>query len=220
MDLISLAALFGSAFVVTFATVLVPNPSTVAASRLAMRDGTRAAAIFLGAVLTLDTIVFLVLVFGLHPFLRYVGAMKYLAGAAGLGLVVAGAVMAVTARRDATRLVARSKEKENGRSRNTHGPFLAGLLVPSANPGFWIWWTTVGTSFIHAARQWGDVGLALLLIAFIGGAAAWYVPLLWTLQRGRQAFSQRAQERVLFSLGLAMIGFGVFLLWRSLAAVV
>ncbi len=215
MNLSSLAALFISAFGVTFATVVVPSPSTVAASRLAVRDGTRAAAVFLGAVLVLDIFVFLVLVFGFHPLLSSVGGASYLAAAAGLGLAIAGIVMTVTARRDARRLVAQSQERADEPEKRARGPFLAGLLVPSANPGFWLWWTTVGTSFIHAARRWGDVGLALLLVAFIGGAAAWYVALLWALHRGRQLFSQRVEEKVLFVLGLAMVGFGVYLLWRA-----
>ena len=215
MDISSLAALFASAFGVTFATVVVPSPSTVAASRLAVRDGTRAAAIFLAAVLTLDTLVFLVLVFGFHPLLSSIGAASYLVAAAGLGLTIAGTVMAMTARRDAGRLVESSQEDVDEHEPKTRGPFLAGLLVPSANPGFWIWWTTVGTSFIHAARKWGDVGLALLLVAFISGAAAWYIALLWALHHGRQLFSQRVEEKVLFVLGLAMVGFGMYLLWRS-----
>ena len=109
-------------------------------------------------------------------------------------MVVVGVVMAATARRGGPR--ARSSkpaiEAEDGAT--ARGPFLAGLLVPASNPGFWIWWTTVGTSFIHAARHWGEVGLGLLLLALIGGAAAWYLPLLWALSRGRQVFSERVQE--------------------------
>ena len=66
MNVLSLVATVASAFVVTFATVVIPSPSTVAASRYAVRRGTRAAAVFLGAVLCLDVAVFLVLAFGFH----------------------------------------------------------------------------------------------------------------------------------------------------------
>jgi threonine/homoserine/homoserine lactone efflux protein len=218
VDFLSLVTTVASAFIVTFATVVIPSPSTVAASRYAMSRGTHAGAVFLGAVLCLDTAVFLVLALGFHPVLHAVGVARYLAPVAGAGLVVVGVVMAATARRGGPRgrsSVAAAETEEGGTPR---GPFLAGLLVPASNPGFWIWWTTVGTSFIHAARHWGNIGLGLLLLAFIGGAAAWYLPLLWALSRGRQVFSQRVQEITVFCLGVAMIGFGAVLLWRSLVA--
>ena len=218
VDFLSLVTTVASAFIVTFATVVIPSPSTVAASRYAMRRGTRAAAVFLGAVLCLDIAVFVVLAVGFHPVLYAVGIAKYLAPLAGAGLVVVGVVMAATTgrgRRRGRSSVTAAEPEDGGTGR---GPFLAGLLVPASNPGFWIWWTTVGTSFIHAARHWGEVGLGLLLLAFIGGAAAWYLPLLWALSRGRQVFSERFQEITVFCLGLAMIGFGAALLWRSLAA--
>lgn len=219
MNVMSLAAVVGSAFVVTFVTVVVPSPSTVAASRYAVRRGTRAAAVFLGAVLCLDTAVFLVLAHGFHPFLKALGVARYLMLLAGAGLTIVGLVMVVTARRGgpyphSMRLAHGSEDHGTAR-----GPFVAGLLVPAANPGFWIWWTTVGTSFIHAAHHWGGVGLGLLLLAFLGGAAAWYTVMLWALSRGRQVFSERIQDRVLVLLGLVMIGFGAVFFWRAVAAI-
>jgi len=217
MDLVHLATNIGSAFVVTFLTVMVPSPSTVAASRYAMRDGTRAAASFLGGVLCLDIAVFLVLAHGFHPVLNALGAATYLMPVAGAGLVVFGCVMVATARRGGIYTPSKSMTPRREIPGAGHRPFAAGLLVPAANPGFWIWWTTVGTSFIHGARHWGGVGLSLLLLAFLGGAVAWYLPLLWALSRGREVFSARTQYRVLLVLGLAMAGFGCVLLWRSVA---
>jgi len=218
VNVLSLVATVASAFVVTFATVVIPSPSTVVASRYAVRRGTRAAAVFLGAVLCLDTVVFLVLAVGFHPFLHALGAAKYLAPLAGAGMMIFGLVMVVTARRGGPHLRSTAALPGSEDGGTARGPFLAGLIVPAANPGFWIWWTTVGTSFIHAARHWGDVGLGSLLLAFLGGAAAWYLPLLWALSRGRQVFSERAQDRALVLLGFAMVGFGAVLLWRSVVA--
>jgi threonine/homoserine/homoserine lactone efflux protein len=217
VDVFPLATTIVSAFVVTFVTVVVPSPSTVTASRYAVRRGTRTAAVFLAAVLCLDTAVYLVLIYGIHPFLHYVGAAEYLVPLAGAGLMIVGLVMIVTARRKDFRLLSISQRPELERGGTARGPFLAGLLVPAANPGFWIWWTTVGTSFIHAARPWGPLGLGLLLIAFIGGAATWYAILLWALRHGRQVFSESIQDRVLVALGLVMIGFGAVVFFRGLA---
>lgn len=218
MEAFPLATTIVSAFVVTFVTVVVPSPSTVAASRYAVRSGIRTAAVFLAAVLCLDTAVFLVLIYGIHPFLRYLGAAQYLVPLAGAGLMIVGLVMIVTARREGSWLLSMSQRPELESAGTARGPFLAGLLVPAANPGFWIWWTTVGTSFIHAARPWGPLGLGLLLIAFLGGAATWYAVLLWALSHGRQVFSERIQDYVLVGLGLVMTGFGAVVFFRGLAS--
>lgn len=218
MHVFPLVTTIVSAFMVTFVTVVVPSPSTVTASRYAVRRGTRAAAVFLTAVLCLDSAVFLVLVFGFHPVLNALGAASYLVPLAGAGLIIVGAVMVVTAQRAGSHLLSMSPGPVPEGGGTTRGPFLAGLLVPAANPGFWIWWTTVGTSFIHAARPWGSLGLGLLLVAFVTGAAAWYAVLLWALSRGRQVFSERIQDRVLVLLGLVMIGFGAVIFWRAVAA--
>ncbi len=217
MSLLPLATTIGSAFVVTFVTVAIPNPSTVGASHYGVLRGPRAAAIFLGAVLCLDIVVFLLLVHGLHPLLSALGAASYLTPLAGIGLTIAGLVMVGKVWRGGSLPQSMSLSSDTQDRGTAHGPFVAGVLVPAANPGFWIWWTTVGTSFIHAARPWGNVGLALLLTAFLFGAAAWYVPLVWALSRGRQVLSERAQRVALVVLSCAMVGFGAVLLWPSAA---
>ncbi len=217
MNLSSLPLTVASAFVVTLATVIVPNPSTIAASRLVVTRGARAAAAFLSAVVVLDVAVFFVMALGLQPLLYSIGGTSYLVPIAGAGMVIVGAVMMVTAPRAAAKLRARQQGSAEGRGNGgLHGPFLAGLLVPAANPGFWVWWTTVGTSFIHAARQWGRLGLALLLASFLAGVSAWYIPLVLALRRGKDVFSPRILRWVLFAFGAALIAIGAHLLWKVL----
>ncbi len=218
MVLSSLPAIVVSAFFVTFATVVIPSPSTLAASRYAVTHGTRAAAVCLSAVVLLDIVVFFGLALGFQPILRHIGGSRYMPPVAGVLLVVAGLVMVIAAPRDVSGLVSARGKKRADREQALHGPFLAGLLIPAANPGYWIWWTTVGTAFIHAARHWGRLGLTLLLAGFLAGIVGWYIPLLFALHRGRQIFSAHTQQRLLVVLGLAMMGFGGFLLWHTFGA--
>lgn len=214
----SLVATVASAFIVTFATVVVPSPSTLAAGRATLIGGTRAAAAFLSGVLVLDAMVFLVLVFGLHPVLLDVGIAHALPPIAGVALVIAGVVMIFRSRRGAHEPDATEAGSDPPSGPALRGPFLTALAVNAANPGFWLWWTTVGTSFIHAARHWGDMGLTLLLLAFLCGTASWYIPLLWALHRGRQIFPATFQQRLLAWFGVALVAFGIYLSWHWLVA--
>lgn len=219
MELSSLPAIVVSAFFVSFATVVVPSPSTLAASRYAVTQGTRAAAACLSAVVMLDIVVFLALALGLQPWLRSIGGSQYMPPIAGTLLVIAGIAMIIAAPKDVSRLVSERGKKFADREQALHGPFISGLVIPLANPGYWIWWTTVGTAFIHASRHWGRLGLTFVLLAFLSGVLSWYLPLLYALNRGRQVFSPTAQQRLLTIVGIAMIGFGLFLLWHTFTGI-
>lgn len=201
-----------TAFVVSFVTVLLPNPSTLAAGRIAMRDGMPSAEFFLAAVVLMDAVVFFVLVVGVHPLMRFVGVAEYLVPVAGMGLLVFGVYMMIAAKRDALTI----RERKLTRAQVGHGPILTGFLVPAANPGYWIWWTTVGTSFIHSVRPSGVVGLGALMVAMLGGAATWYLLLLRALSHGRGVFNTENQGRIFFLLGIVMAGFGVSLILRTM----
>ena len=202
------------AFIVTFTTVVVPNPSTLAAGRFAVVRGVRSAAIFLVGVLCLDSIVFWLLALGFQPVLHRMGASRLFQPLAGTMLCVAGILVLIAAPRQVERLIAERQRRDLGRTESLHGPFVAGIVVPAANPGFWVWWSTVGITFIHGAKQWGTPGVIVLFPAVIGGAAAWYVPLLVLLRRGRRDLNPGVLRRFLTLLGIVMVGFGVYLLWH------
>ena len=87
MDPTTLPAVIVSAFFVTFATVIVPSPSTIAASRYAVTHGTRAAAACLSGVVVLDIVVFLSLAYGFEPVLYRIGGHRYLLPAAAMLLL-------------------------------------------------------------------------------------------------------------------------------------
>ncbi len=215
MPMHGLPAVIISAFFVSLATVIVPSPSTLAASRFGVTKGTRAAAACLSGVVLLDIIVFSGLALGFQPLLDRIGGSELILPIAGVLLVIAGVASIVAAPKDVDRLISERGKRFADREQALHGPFLAGLIIPLANPGYWIWWTTVGTAFIHTARRWGGVGLALLLAAFLAGIMAWYIPLLFALHHGRQIFSPTVQTRLLRFIGIAMVGFGALLLWRT-----
>jgi len=210
----SLPAVVLSAFAVSFATVLVPSPITLAASRYSVARGTRAAAVLLTAVVITDVVAFSLMAFGFQPIMHRLGGAHIVVGLAGVLLVLGGVGMVILARRDTERMVGRRARRLVEHEQSMHGPFLAGVGVAVLNPGYWLWWTTAGTAFIHAARHWGQMGLWLLLAAFLTGVVAWYVPLLWALHHGKRIFSTEVQARTLTTLGVVMAVVGVLLVVR------
>jgi len=204
---LSLPALVVSGFVVSLATVAVPGPITLVATRLALSRHLSSAIWFLVGVTVLDVSLFTALASGAAPVLLAVGALPMVEVVGGLALVWGGigSLRAVPAERT------RSLKVNHVEDRNAVGSFLLGLLVAAGNPHYWIWWVTAGLAFVEAARAHGSYGLLWMLGALVGGVVAWYLPLLWALSHGSRLLGPRAERLVMKGMGLVLLVLGAAL---------
>jgi threonine/homoserine/homoserine lactone efflux protein len=206
---LSLPALVASAFAVSLATVAIPGPITIVATRLGLSRGVAAAAWFLVGVTILDVTLFTALAAGMAPVLRSIGALPVVVILGGVALVWGG-ISGLAARPPKP---SRAEQLELGRS-DLLGSVALGIAVSAGNPHYWIWWVTAGLAFVEGARAHGAPGLAWMLASLVGGVVAFYIPLLWGLHRGRTLLSARV-ERVLtrgLSVVLLLLGAGLVVL--------
>jgi len=214
---LSLPALVASAFLVSLATVAVPGPITLVASRLALSRHVMAAVWFLVGVTCLDVALFAALASGAAPRLREVGAIPFVEVLGGAALLWGG-VSSLRAPRPTRDPQVRVHVKEG----SPVGHFLLGVLVAAGNPHYWIWWVTAGLAFVEAARAHGASGLLWMLGALVGGVVAWYAPLLWTLSRGSVLLTPRVERLVTRGMGVALLLLGLGLVgvgtWRFYVA--
>jgi threonine/homoserine/homoserine lactone efflux protein len=214
---LSLPALVAAGFVVSLATVAIPGPATLVASRLALQRHLSAAIWFLVGVTVLDVALFAALAAGAAPALRKIGALPMVEIVGGLALLWGGASSIRHAKPTDQKV---PKVEVEGRS--LFGSFVLGFLIAAANPHYWIWWVTAGLAFVEAARAHGAPGLAWMLGALVGGFVAWYVPLLWAVSRGSSLLSPRAERLVTRGMGVVLILLGLGLVtiggWRFSAA--
>jgi threonine/homoserine/homoserine lactone efflux protein len=214
---LSLPALVVLAFLVSLATVAVPGPITLVASRLVLERRLWAAIWFLVGVTTLDVALFTALASGAAPVLRRIGALPVVELTGGVALLWGGITSLRAA--GATRAPAREVNVE---ARSVVKSFLLGILVAAGNPHYWIWWVTAGLAFVEAARAHGAPGLLWMLGALVGGVVCWYVPLLWALRRGSSLLTPRRERLVTRGMGVALVVLGLGLTalgaWRFGAA--
>ncbi len=214
---LSLPALVASAFLVSLATVAVPGPITLVATRLALERRLSSAVWFLIGVTALDVALFTALASGAAPVLRRIGALPVVELTGGIALLWGGftSLRARPARRR------RNVDVDAG-SRTFPRSFLLGLLVAAGNPHYWIWWVTAGLAFVEAARAHGAPGLLWMLGALVGGVVCWYVPLLWAIKRGRALLTPKRELIVTRGMGVALLALGAGLTglgaWRVWAA--
>lgn len=213
---LSLPALVASGFTVSLATVAVPGPITLVATRLAISRHLSSAVWFLVGVTTLDVTLFAALASGAGPLLRTVGALPLVEIIGGIALLLGG-ISSLRATPSQHRPRVRVNNVEE---RKAFGSFVLGLLVAAGNPHYWIWWVTAGLAFVEAARAHGGSGLLWMLGALVGGVVAWYVPLLWALSHGSSLLTPRVEHVVvkgmgvvLFVLGAGLAGLGSWRFW-------
>lgn len=206
----SLATIVTGAFLVSLATVAIPGPITLVASRLAMRRLAPAVWFLLG-VTALDVALFAALVAGAGPAVRAIGEIPMFEVLGGFVLLWAG----IAALRR-PRPTAPPTDREGPERRRDAAYFLLGVAVAGGNPQYWFWWLSAGVAFIQASRAYGPAGMAWLLAALIGGVGVWYAPLLAAIQRGKTLLSPRIEVMVrkglaviMAALGLALVVVGV-----------
>jgi len=207
---LSLPALVATAFLVSLATVAVPGPITLLASRLALSHRANAVVFFLLGVTLVDVALFVALAAGAAPTLRRVGALPLVETIGGLALFWGG----VASLREWNAAPQPPGGGPATEPRTAFASLLLGVLTSLGNPHYWIWWVTAGLAFVEAARSHGRGGLLWMLGALVGGVVAWYAPLVWACRRGRRLLSERGERVVTALMGvvLTILGAGLVVL--------
>ncbi len=94
------------------------------------------------------------------------------------------------------------------------GPITAGLVTSFSNPYWFVWWSTVGATYVALVRPLGWAGLLAFFSGHIFSDLSWFLVVSLTFVSGRRLFSDRVYRYVLTALAgfLALLG-GGFLLY-------
>lgn len=87
------------------------------------------------------------------------------------------------------------------------GPVLAGVWTSVSNPGWIIWWATIGARYILLSLRHGILGLAFFFVGHEMADLAWYSLVSFLVSRGRGRISDRVYHVVLYVCALLVFGF-------------
>ncbi|MCJ7652315.1 MAG: LysE family translocator [Actinobacteria bacterium] len=91
------------------------------------------------------------------------------------------------------------------------GPLMAGLWASLSNPGWVIWWATIGARYILLSLEHGILGLAFFYTGHVLADLVWYSLVSFLVSRGRGRISDRIYHGVLYACSLLVLVFaGVF----------
>lgn len=204
------AELFVVAFLGGFSGAVMPGPLLTVNIEESMRRGplTGARLIFGHALLELTLIVAIMFGFGR---LLDLGSVK---GAIGL---IGGSVLLWMAYGMIRESLAKLRlSGQDGTQKQGMPLILAGAVVSLSNPYWFMWWATVGLTFLSRARGVVIFGVPVffgVLVFFVGHILAdlsWYSAVSLAASRGRRLFSDRVYRGIVFVCGLFLVGVSLF----------
>ena len=107
-------------------------------------------------------------------------------------------------------------KKENPALNN---PVLGGILVSMSNPYWWLWWASIGSTFLvrYDISITNVPGMLAFFLGHEAGDLAWYLPVSLLTFLGRRHMSGKVYSVILGVCGVFLVIFGVYLGYSSLS---
>jgi len=87
---------------------------------------------------------------------------------------------------------------------------LTGIIITGTNPGFYIWWATLGAVLVTGAARFGVVGVVLLTVVHLPCDVAWSEFLSVSTFESRRWWTKKTQRIVFGICASILVGFGVW----------
>jgi threonine/homoserine/homoserine lactone efflux protein len=190
-------------FAIGLTGALAPGPTLVATINASIAgDWTTGLKVSLGHVIVELFIVILILLGLATVALPYTSAI---AGIGGIALVAFG-VLTIAGSRKAT--------LGNSTVQTVANPYMAGLVTSAANPYFWIWWLSIGSSMVIAGLEGGLVLAGAFMLGHWTADTTWYTIVSTGVSKGRTIFSDTSYRKIIVLCGIFLILFGMYYLIR------
>jgi threonine/homoserine/homoserine lactone efflux protein len=209
-DGMGIGALFITAFVVGLSGAMLPGPFLTTAIAESIHRGFWAGPWMVLGHAVLELALVLALLGGLAKFLVRSDVTSGIALLGGIFLIFLGLTMI----RDAlgSKISPDGIQSSHPMEIRMH-PAAAGIMVSFTNPLWYLWWATIGLSYISIAMKSGPIGLASFFSGHITADLAWYSLVALAVSGGRKFINQRIYNFVLLACGTCLLGLGGYFIY-------
>jgi threonine/homoserine/homoserine lactone efflux protein len=220
MDMGSFFFIFGLSFLTALTGALSPGPLltyTIMQSLKDKKSGHLMGFKIIAGHAILESVILIAIMLGFSAFLSNALFRRAISLAGCAFLVISGISIFIAAKKG--RISAdfinpgETEPKSPAERTKLPHPVLGGIVVSMSNPYWWIWWATIGSTFLVtyniSISSWDR-----MLVFFIGyeaGDLIWYVPVSFLTHLGRRIISTSVYIKVIVACGIFMVGFGLFL---------
>lgn len=201
------------AFAMGFSVASLPGPMIILITTETLRKGLKAGLITMTAPLLLDALVMLPIGLLLRAAL-FSGTGALFLGFLGASLLGWLGLQSIRAAAELIELPARANSLSTTRNQEIP-PFLKGVMTHLANPFPYLYWGTVGSSFIRQGFENGGIqGAVLFPLGFWLGASVFTLLAIYLAARTKRLLPPRFEPHLHRLSGLLLIGSGIFLAYR------
>ena len=97
---------------------------------------------------------------------------------------------------------------------------IAGIWTTAANPGFILWWLTVGTTLIITARTFGFLEFTVFAVIHWFCDFLWYTVVAFLIYKSQRFWNKRVNQAILIFCFTVLIFFGVWFFSSALWSVI
>lgn len=199
----TLIIIFSTSFMVGLSGALMPGPLLALTVGEVARRGFWAGPLLILGHGILELALVVALVAGLSRLVGNTLVSGVVGIVGGLVLLVMGFATLRSAWQRSTLSVA-----DSAGTRRSSALVVSGVIVSIANPYWFIWWVTLGTTYLLWALKVGIAGVALFFSGHILADLGWYALVAFVIATGRRGLNAAAYRWLLVVCGLALLVLG------------
>ncbi|MFO8009989.1 MAG: LysE family transporter [Dehalococcoidia bacterium] len=199
----TLPVIFITAFIIGFSGAMMPGPLLAYTISASARYGFWAGPLIVLGHGILELLLVLALVLGLDRFIESEWVTSTIGLVGGTVLIVMGLMMFRQGwHRPPLPLESSTTMVVNKRM------ILSGILVSMSNPYWFIWWATIGITYLLWSLKLGTVGITSFFTGHILSDLTWYALVALVIATGRKAINTTIYAWLLMVCGLGLVGLG------------
>ncbi|MFC1973886.1 LysE family transporter [Chloroflexota bacterium] len=94
---------------------------------------------------------------------------------------------------------------------------ISGIILSISNPYWFIWWATIGMTYLLWSLDLGAIGVASFYTGHILADLSWYALVALIIAKGRKAINSTLYAWVLMICGVAIVGIGAYFIFSGVA---
>jgi threonine/homoserine/homoserine lactone efflux protein len=196
-----------TSFVVGFTGAMMPGPVLIATILQSVKRGYVAGPLVTLGHALVELIMTILLVSGLALIVNSPEAFMVLGVAGGVTLLWMG----VGALRYSSKASMEKLAENRSSSRLLlRGPISLGLLMSVSNPYWWVWWVTVGNTFLlEGLAVASTIGVVVFYFSHIMSDFTWYTFVSSSLSKTKTRINDRTYKYLLAGCAVALVAIGL-----------
>ena len=183
----------------------MPGPVLALTISGVARRGFRAAPLIIAGHTLLELALVIALVFGLSSFIDSDFIASIIGIVGGSVLIGIGAMTAIRGRNSVNPLLSPPTY-----ATRDHMLVVSGVLTSISNPYWFLWWATIGITYLLWSLKMGAAGVATFFTGHALGDFGWYAVVGLVVTTGRRFISDSAYRWMLMVCGVALVGLGIY----------